>query len=337
MSYGLRNKQYYIANKKYSREEYFDKMKQFPISSHSNLMMVKKQFEQMIVNAPHLYIYRKGKIFDSTGDYLMDTEKCKECYHLTEGKDCTYSLGYQLKDALDCTYCMGEMGYENCECFPMAFQSAFNLNSYHGSNLYYCDHCMNNCANLFGCISLKHKNYCILNKQYSKEEYEELLPRIIEHMKNTGEWGEFFPSSNSCYGYNETNAQEEFPMSKEDVISKGLTWLDEDEREYQPSTYSIPDDINDVPDTILEEVLACEATGKNYKIIEQELELYRRHQLPIPRECFDQRHLNRYNFMNPRKLSDRNCIQCNKELESTFAPEKPEKIYCEDCYLETLY
>jgi len=30
--------------------------------------------------------------------------------------------------------------------------------------------------------------YCILNKQYSKEEYEELVPKIIEHMQKTGEW-----------------------------------------------------------------------------------------------------------------------------------------------------
>jgi hypothetical protein len=27
------------------------------------------------------------------------------------------------------------------------------------------------------------KEYCILNKQYTKEEYEILVPKIIEHMK----------------------------------------------------------------------------------------------------------------------------------------------------------
>ena len=30
--------------------------------------------------------------------------------------------------------------------------------------------------------SLRNKSYCILNKQYTKEEYEELVPKIIEHM-----------------------------------------------------------------------------------------------------------------------------------------------------------
>ena len=38
-------------------------------------------------------------------------------------------------------------------------------------------------------------------------------------MMKTGEWGEFFPSSLSPFGYNETVAQEHFPMSREEVLN----------------------------------------------------------------------------------------------------------------------
>lgn len=36
-----------------------------------------------------------------------------------------------------------------------------------------------NSNNLFGCISLRKKDYCILNKKYTKEEYHALVPQII--------------------------------------------------------------------------------------------------------------------------------------------------------------
>jgi len=59
--------------------------------------------------------------------------------------------------------------------------------------------------------------YCILNKQYTKEEYEKLMPKIIEYMEKTEEWGEFFPASLSPFGYNETIAMEYFPLTREEV------------------------------------------------------------------------------------------------------------------------
>ena len=65
-----------------------------------------------------------------------------------------------------------------------------------------------------------------MNKQYTKEEYEELVPKIIEHMKTPltnpllggegmSERGEFFPMHSSHYAYNETIAQDFFPLTKE--------------------------------------------------------------------------------------------------------------------------
>ena len=83
----------------------------------------------------------------------------------------------------------------------------------------YSDSCSSS-NHLFGCIGLRNKSYCILNKQYTKEEYEVLVPRIIEHMMKTGEWGEFFPATLSPFGYNETVAMEYFPLSREAVLGE---------------------------------------------------------------------------------------------------------------------
>jgi len=61
------------------------------------------------------------------------------------------------------------------------YKSAFVNLCRTNSELLYCDYCMN-CQNCFGCAGLKNQQYCILNKQYTKEEYEKLVPQIIEKM-----------------------------------------------------------------------------------------------------------------------------------------------------------
>ncbi|USN57480.1 MAG: hypothetical protein H6766_03435 [Candidatus Peribacteria bacterium] len=81
-------------------------------------------------------------------------------------------------------------------------------------------------SHLFGCIGLRNKSYCIFNKQYTKEEYNALVPKIIEHMKQTGEWGEFFHPSLSPFGYNETVANEYYPVTGvQEYESTGLQTL----------------------------------------------------------------------------------------------------------------
>ena len=197
---------------------------------------------------------------------------------------------------------------------------------------------MNDSKYLFGCVGLKKKQYCILNKQYTKEEYEVLVPKIIEHMKRTGEWGEFFPISISPFSYNETVAQEYYSLSKEDVLSKGYKWKDYDEQsQYQGVKHEVPINISEVKDDICNAILQCEITGKAYKIIPQELEFYRKMNLPIPSTCPDQRHLERMNLRNPRKLYDRTCSKCNCDIKTTYSLERPEKVYCEECYNNYIY
>ncbi|MBU0627022.1 hypothetical protein KKG31_00005 [Patescibacteria group bacterium] len=59
---------------------------------------------------------------------------------------------------------------------------AFTIVVYESTNAYYCVNC-HGCHNIFGCIGLRNKEYCIFNKQYTKEEYESIVPKIIERMQ----------------------------------------------------------------------------------------------------------------------------------------------------------
>ena len=183
-------------------------------------------------------------------------------------------------------------------------------------------------------------------------------------MMITGEWGEFFPSSLSPFGYNETVAQEYFPLTASSLTllpqGEGNETGSETFREaivpppsplgegmrvrwslYEPPfpkvekiipASKLPEDIASIPDDILNWAIECEVTGKPFRIIPQELEFYRKHHLPIPRRHPDQRHLDRMQMRNPRKLYERKCDQCGKDMITTYAPERPEQVYCEVCY-----
>ena len=190
-------------------------------------------------------------------------------------------------------------------------------------------------------MGLNNQEYCILNRQYTRAEYEALVPRIIEHMQATSEWGEFFPVSLSPFGYNETIAQEYFPMTREEALQQGFHWSD-----YEPPAPAVsrvipanklPESIDDIPDDILNWAIECEVTGKPFRIIAQELDFYRKHHLPIPRRHPDQRHADRMALRNPRKLYSRKCDKCGTEMRTTYAPERPERVYCEGCYDREVY
>ena len=188
---------------------------------------------------------------------------------------------------------------------------------------------------------MQQAQYCILNKQYTKEEYEALVPRIIEHMKKTGEWGEFFSMPMSSHGYNRSSAQMYYPLTKEQVLAQGLVWDDYDAPRPQVQKIldasNIPDNIKDVSDDILSAAIECEVTKKLFKITPKELKFYRQQKVPLPRRYPDQRHLDRFSLRNPRKFWNRNCSKCQKSLWTTYSPEITEKVLCEPCYLANAY
>ena len=171
-------------------------------------------------------------------------------------------------------------------------------------------------------------------------------------MKKGGEYGEFFPASMSNFGYNETIAQEYFPLSKEEAIKKGYKWwgkLQKTEGKETLRSEQIPDSIVDVSDSILNEVLACIECRRNYKIVQNELNFYKKHSIPIPRKCFYCRNSVRLKLENPFKLWHRTCMcgkenhfhskvkPCREEFETSYAPDRPEIIYCEKCYQQEVY
>ena len=158
-------------------------------------------------------------------------------------------------------------------------------------------------------------------------------------------YGEFFPIELSPFGYNETSAQEYFPLTKEQALEQGYSWKDPEPRNYQIDikTADLPDNIKDVKDDIVGKVIECGHKGacneqctEAFRIIEPELAFHRRMNLPLPRLCPNCRHYQRLKQRNPLKLWKRQCQApgCANTFETSYAPDRPEIVYCEGCYLK---
>ncbi len=374
---GLRNKRYVFWGDQLTKEKFEEARKQFDSGSFKEQEQTKKRFLEFALNFPR-EASRFKRCVNSTGDLLTDCKNVAEGFGSYDLEDCRYIARiYSCKDTGD-SYGLGES--------ELAHETIGNQGIYHvafsnvtsdSRNVMYCDLCFN-CEDCFGCVGLKKKQYCILNAQYTKEEYEALVPKVIEHMNAmpyvdsggmTHTYGEFFPAEFSPFAYNETIAQEYFPLAKEEVKTRGGTWRDSDAREYVVSKQAndLPDRIKDVPPSITDETIGCVHGGschhqctEAFRILPHELEFYRRMNLPLPRLCPNCRHYERLAQRNPLKLWKRKCqcmgtksenlpaqaggayvntgkhihgeTRCPNEFETSYAPDRPEIVYCEQCY-----
>ena len=376
----LRNKSYYIFNIPYTKEEYSEKIKEFNLGSFSALQKIKTEFVELCAKQIYRYAHMTNSP-NSTGEILDNCKNCKWCFDLVDNvEDCKYvgNGGFNLKDAYN-SYGVGEgeLMYQAIDTglgISMAFSVVVSRS---GRNISYALSSYES-SNTFGCVSLRNKQYCILNKQYTKEEYGELMPKIIKHMNDIPyvdskgrvyKYGEFFPPELSPFAYSETIAQEYFPLTKEEIISKGYKWKEPEQRNYEITIKpeNLPDDINGVNDSILKEVIECQHNQKcnqqctqAFRVIPDEFSFYKRMNLALPRLCPNCRHYERLNQKNPMKLWHGKCQcdgktsqtsnieprtayanttshfhgaePCPNEFETSYAPDRPEIVYCEQCY-----
>ncbi|MBI2463571.1 hypothetical protein HYV57_01295 [Candidatus Peregrinibacteria bacterium] len=336
----LRSKGYHIFNQPVSKEKYEALQKEL---HERGIKAMQKKFIEWSNTLPTLYAHLISSE-NCTGNMIEHANNCYNCFDIILGaqdlRHCQV-CGWKGKDMMDCfgTGKESELMYEITGALRSQ-RALFSSSVQMSSDCFYCD-CIKHIQYCFGCIGINHRKFCILNKQYTKEQYEELVPRLIKHMNSTGEWGENIPIAYSPFCYNETIAMEYFPLSKQEALTKGLRWKDEiierpDVQKIIPAE-KLPIKIDDIPDEILNWAIECEETKKPYFITAQELLLYRRMRLSIPKTHPDQRHLARRKRRLPSKLWKRTCDRCNRSIETPYQPGTPQRIYCEPCFLHETY
>ncbi len=335
------HKQYMILNQQYSEAEYKKIKAGLRLDSRTGLALVQRQAQELFLTQPHKALQGESKE-NSLGDHLFNAKDAYYCFDCKDIQDSRYcaKVSLQVKSCMD--YCSwgdkAELVYQCSSSGDNAYNIKFCTTcTTNIRDLEYCDLCTQS-QDLFGCVGLKKKQYCILNKQYSKEEYIVLKGLIIEHMKKNGEYGEFFPTANSPFCHNETLAQDFFPLTKDEALAQGFKWRDENPNNgYQGPSIVIPDTIAEIPEDITKQVLSCTECHKNYRLIAQEIKFYETLNIPAPAICFNCRHKRRITARNPFQIWERNCTNCQQLIPTTYNPERKEKVVCEECYMKAVY
>lgn len=359
-SYNLRNKSYHIFNKSVSKEEY-EKVKNETFSSYESFSKNLETFRKTIKKEA-LHKFMVGEQNQNvSGNFVYNSKNVHNSFFAFEGENIKYvNRGVKQKDSMDIFGVDGgELAYDSNNV-DFSSYCLFSVNGENNFNTEYVADSFN-VKNVFGCISLRKKEYCILNKQYSKEEYNELVAKIkkqmidIPYVDSSGRtyaYGEFFPIENSPFSYNETSAQEYLPITKEEALKSKYPWFDTLDKNYTPTKKwnELPDTIKEVDDGILSETILCEAWDKDknkaqehkctkaFKITPDELNIYRRFNIPLPRKCPNTRNFELFESRNGAELWHRKCMKegCNNEFETSYSPNRPEIVYCENCYKQAI-
>lgn len=335
----LKNKEYCIENRSVSPEE-FARVKAF-LADRDAIIQAQSHFTSLRSQFPRKYMHGLQNEH-VLGDYLLQCKDAYCCFDSENLWDCryTYQAFMPLKNCMDIHECGdGELLYE-CSVAGYGAHASIACNHMLAqfSNLLYCSLCPHS-SDCLGCIGIRRGKYCIFNTQYTKEQYEELAMRILDHMRATKEWGEFFPVQTSTYAYNESLAQEYYPMTQDAVNSRGWQWYAETQVRAPAglSVDTLPQRMDATPDTVTSQTFVCPETQKDFRFIPQEIRLLRLLNLPLPRTSFFARHRARLSKRNPRKLYDRSCAQCSASFQTTYAPDRPERVLCEECYRKEVY
>lgn len=370
----LRKASYCIFNKQYSKEEYEKEIKKFNLNTISGLKKVREKARAFWHTKPTKY-HQGLKNLNSSGSYVTNSKNVNDSYLVRESENLRYCQYLQTPESKDCYDASNwgkntELSYETMECGDNSYNVKFSRNCWPScKNLEYCMD-MFSSSDCFGCVGLKKKQYCILNKQYSKDEYFALVEKIKKHMnelpyidsqKLVYKYGEFFPIEFSYLGYNNTVAFQHFPLTKEEAEKKGYSWVEIPRGEYKITKKSedLPDCISDVSDEITKEVIECENCKKAYRILEDELIFLKKENLPLPAMCPDCRYERRITDRLKVHLYKRSCMCagefdetgvykntaihehgsdiCGEEFKTGYPTNHPEIIYCEKCYQKEVY
>lgn len=336
----LYNTSYHYKNAPISKEEYDNIVKEM----QSNPTIYKEQYVKFMeshkVVLKSMYNIQSSNVY---GNALYMSKNMIFSYETHDGLSSKYIYGCDAsKSCFDITISgRPEMCYE-CVTPDEGFHNAFTVFTWKSNYCYYTENC-HSCSSCFGCMWLRNKSYCIFNKQYTKDVYQQLVPKIIENMMQIGEWGELFDNEYSPFGYNETVAQDYCSLSRDEALKK---WYKRQDESYDPVIPQgvqiferdvMPTDSKAVDDSILKKILLCEVSWRPYRLLKQELQFYRKHALPIPRKHPDVRHAERLQHRPWRQLYARTCDKTWEEILSVYPQDVAFKVYGEEAYKKEVF
>jgi hypothetical protein len=329
----LSNKQYCWNNQQLSKEEYEQRLAGIDLGNYDVRMSELKKFNEFKKNQPRKFLQGTNNE-NCSGNYIHNSSNASNVFHAMEVQDVENSIGTnKCKDCFVTAYnTSGELVY-NTHAGVGNYNVAFSIECIGSKNLEFCLYCVQGCSDCFGCVGLKKKQYCIFNKQYSKEDYERIVKQIKEKLISN-EWQDHLPLKMSQVYYNQSDAMIIFPLTREQALAEGFDWKDEPVVSAKDNL-PIPSHIQQTSDDVLNHTYTCELTGKAFRVIKPELNFYRNNNIPLPHQAPLDRLHHRAEIFRVEQIKSIQCSNCQQIIESVYDPaQRP--VLCEPCYQQVV-
>lgn len=335
----LRNKRYCFRNQQLTKEAFEKEKAKWDFTSYTTYEKSKELFREMMVNTAWHRPLQIDQCEDSSGNFIGQCRDCENCYLLSKHENCANDCfsGPDAKATLDS---LGTVGGE------LTFMTSLPVFSYYVIFSFSVSHCkfveysayLQNCQNCFGCCGLVDKQYCIFNKQYSKEEYEMLRETIISHMKKSGEWGKFFPGYFAPNPYEESFSGFHFLLDKPGDLGFREGGPVERKNVKTAEIEAIPDTYGeldfDKEKWFTEQVFWDENYMRSFRITKKDIEFARKIKGPLPRNYYVRHLQDNFSWMPFNgELRDTVCAQCGKKIKTNWPEKFDQRVLCEEEYL----
>ena len=214
---GLENQSYCIDNEQLTKEEYEAKKQE--------LLSDKAKFETWYVELNSQW-KNHGSTDVKNGNFVLNSHEVENGMYSFNLKDARNTLVVWSPNENRYIYDAFEAGSLGNTHFYGVMNTGVNSEHVYNSewivtcfNIYY-SRFLENCRYCLGCIGLRNQQYCILNKQYEKEEWFEKVNEIFDQMDKDGLLGQYFPWDINPFYFNDTIASLVGDFDKEEIMSK---------------------------------------------------------------------------------------------------------------------
>ena len=324
----LEGKEYYIYNKEVTKEAYEKAVQDLQLHSRIMFEDAKNRFFKFIEAHPIPHVFSDNPN-STSGNYLRLSNDVYNSFETSNSKNLYNCVN--VSDSKDCIDgCFFGFGLTNSAQFVsvgLNANSIFNSVACYNnvSDLSYCAYCENS-SFLLGCVGLRGMEYCIFNKQYTKEKYFKLSEKIIKLLKKKNFWGEFLPPIFSDYAYNHSLANDFLPLSSAQCDFMGYRWdrdnlknealTDINNKETSKLFSETPVSLEKLEGDLMNKTFICEISGRPFKYFDEEVDYYIEHNILPPSRSFNIRHWERISRICRSNMYDRTIN--GKEISTSF-------------------
>lgn len=177
----LQNKSFCIFNRQLSEEEYKEQVKKFKLLLPEKILAIVDDLKKRF---PLTQTIGSDNENTTYGNYIHFDKNCYLCFDAAHDENCSYLYdSFHCKTSYDLTYVAQgvEVTYQAIDSTHL-FNCHFAVHSFNCQDSMYIFNCFN-VKNCLGCVGLKNKQYCILNRQFTPEEYQRLSQDILTQIR----------------------------------------------------------------------------------------------------------------------------------------------------------